>query len=154
MNDTTLPTELGRIVTAAWIGRHPGDGGDFPMLLAYSPGDGTLGGAATGAAMRDLLAAWGMRPGRLVENPEIHGTALEVAVDGIDVRVTGFPGLEISRPTSAAWTAVARERGRILLVVTARTWPEGPEAGPKETFAFVEDERTLALAATMLLPLT
>ncbi|MFJ9811068.1 DUF5949 family protein [Streptomyces sp. NPDC101158] len=153
MNDTTLPTKLGRIVTAAWIGRHPADGGDFPMLMAYSPGDGTLGGAATGAAMRDLLAAWGMRPGRLVENPEIHGTPLVAAVDGIDVRVTGFPGLEIARPTSAEWTAVARERRQVLLVVTARVWPDGPEAGPKETFAFIEDDRTLAAATTMLLPL-
>ncbi|MFI8824674.1 DUF5949 family protein [Streptomyces sp. NPDC053431] len=153
MSDHAPPTVLGRIVTAGWIGRHPGDGGDFPMLMAYAPGDGTLGEAATRAAMRDLLAVWGMRPGGLIENPRINGTPLVAAVDGIDVRVTGFPGLEISRPTSATWTEVARQRGRILLVVTARTWPEGPEAGPEETFAFVQDDRTLAAAATLLLPL-
>ncbi|MFI8520720.1 DUF5949 family protein [Streptomyces sp. NPDC085481] len=153
-NTTSSSSRFGQILCAAWIGKHPGDGGDFPMLMAYSAGDGSLGPAASRVATREMVAAWGMREGAMVRNPEIDGTPVVASLDDITVRVSGFPGAwDIVRPTSAAWAACARGREQILLMLTTRVWPEGPAATREETFAFIADGRTTGAATTMLLPL-
>ncbi|MEU5748185.1 DUF5949 family protein [Streptomyces sp. NPDC047726] len=145
---------LGALVLTGWIGEHPGDGGDFSMLMAYSPGDGALGPTMAQSALRDVIAAWGMREGTMLENPTVHGSPVTAHLDGTKVTISGFPGVEMSRPTSPEWAAIARKRGQVFLAVTTRTWPEGLTASDAATFRFVEEDRTINSAVSMLLPLT
>ena len=149
---TSTPSLFGSIVTIAWIGEHPGDGGDFAMLMAYSPGDGELGPGATQPALRDIIRTWGMRENSMVESPSINGAPVLALLDGITVSISGLPGIEMGRPTSPEWVAIARRRGHVFFSITTRTWPEGPSAGERETHRFIEDDRTIRSAACMLLP--
>jgi hypothetical protein len=73
-------------------------------------------------------------------------------IDGINVTISGFPGLEMTRPTSAEWTAIARQRGQIFLSLTTRTWPDGPTADEPDVYRFIEADDTINSAVSMLLP--
>ncbi|MFF9853435.1 DUF5949 family protein [Streptomyces litmocidini] len=90
----------------------------------------------------------------MVMHPSIQGTPVTARLDGDIVTVSGFPGLPITRPTSPEWAAVARKRGEIFVSLTIRTWPEGPAAGERDTWKFVESDETIGNAVSMLIPLT
>ncbi|MET7622491.1 hypothetical protein [Streptomyces sp. NPDC005408] len=47
----------------------------------------------------------------------------------------------------------ARTRGQVLLAVTTRTSPEGPQADEAATFRFVQADRTINNAVSLLIPL-
>ncbi|MFE3609756.1 DUF5949 family protein [Streptomyces goshikiensis] len=146
------PSLLGQLLCIAWIGQHPADGGDFPMLLTYSPADGALGPDAAQPALREVIDAWGMREGTMVENPVIEGRPVTASLSGDIVTITGFPGLDITRPTSPEWAAIANQRRQLFLSITTRPWPEGPTAAQEETSRFMQDERTIRSAVALLLP--
>ncbi|MFD4933362.1 DUF5949 family protein [Streptomyces virginiae] len=151
--DTSFrPSLLGQLVSIGWIGQHPGDGGDFPMLLTFSPGDGVLGPEVAEPAIREVIAAWGLTLGSMVQNPKIDGQLVAASLDGVTVHVTGFPGLTISRPTSPEWAAIARKRGQIFFSLTTLSWPEGPTATEEQTYQFIEDVQTRTSAVSMLIP--
>ncbi|MGW7063550.1 hypothetical protein ACWGHM_34325 [Streptomyces sp. NPDC054904] len=113
--------ELGRFPHAAltgWVGTHPEDGGDMPMLLLYPTlgagrgavsQDGSTDGSGiteTRRAVLDLFAAWGVEPNTLVEHPVLEGS------DGVPVgfRVTrrkmGPEELRQAGLREQAWTGL------------------------------------------------
>jgi hypothetical protein len=152
-NTTFEPSLFGQIVTTGWIGEAP-MGGDFAFLAAYSPGDGELGPKATRLALRGLVEAWGMREGGMVESPQIGDVPVTAVLDGTTVTVTGFPGLDMTRPVSAEWAALAKQHGQIFFTLTTRPWPDGPTASEAAAFRFFEADATINTGVHMLLPVT
>ncbi|MFB8120553.1 DUF5949 family protein [Streptomyces sp. NPDC056465] len=148
---TPRPSSLfGTVVLTGWIGEHPADGGDFSMLMAYSPNDGDLGATAGLAARRELVAGWGMKVGGFVENPVIQGTPVTATLEGITVTVTGFPGLDLVRPTSREWAEIALQRGQIFLAFATRAAP--PNLSDNRLMQFVQDDETIQSTVSMLIP--
>jgi hypothetical protein len=150
-NITFEPSLFGQIVTTGWIGEAP-MGGDFAFIAAYSPGDGELGLKAVQPALREVVAAWGMREGGMVDSPQIGGVPVTAVLDGTLVTVTGFPGLDMTRPITAEWAAIAKQRGQIFFTLTTRPWPQGPTASEAAVFRFFEAGPTIDAAVSMLLP--
>lgn len=81
------------------------------MLMAYGLDDGAQTPAAALAARRELVANWGLHEGVLVENPIVQSVPVVAVLDGTAVTMTGFPGLDLTRPTSDEWASIARRRG-------------------------------------------
>ncbi|MGA5822206.1 DUF5949 family protein [Kitasatospora sp. NPDC094028] len=151
------PSLLGNAVLTGWIGKDPRTGSDFPFLMLYNPGDGDLGRPAGEAAMTEILAGWGVRPGNVVSHPHLVGgpVPLHVRVRLVEdprVEVVGIPGLSPVLPVNAEWAGVAAASKEVMFVVAGRVWPQGPSAGQAQFDAFTMDPRTISQSVLMLAP--
>ncbi|SEG47013.1 hypothetical protein SAMN05216223_105353 [Actinacidiphila yanglinensis] len=151
---SSLQSRMGTLVVIPWAGAHE-DGEDIAFLLAYSLGDGVDGPAAGQEAVLEAAREIGLPVG---------GTVLDVAqVQKFDVRllvaadkaVLTMPYLKVTCPVPDQWTAAARARGSVHVILASRPWPEGVPGAritEEELRAFAADEEVLSTAAHFRVP--
>ncbi|WP_335971464.1 MULTISPECIES: DUF5949 family protein [Streptomycetaceae] len=151
-----LQSRLGTLVVIPWAGSHE-DGEDTPFLLAYSLGDGADGPAAGQEAVLEAARQIGLPVG---------GTVLDVAqAPKVDVRVLveggkavlTMPYLKVTCPVPDQWTAAARARGSVYVILASRPWPAavpGATITEESLRAFAADEEVLGTAAHFTVPVS
>ncbi|MFC8871037.1 DUF5949 family protein [Streptomyces sp. NPDC057148] len=142
--------DLGTLVIMSWSRETPD--GDVPFLLACSLGDGEGGPESTGAAVERLLGHAGLSVGDGVVDaarlPNLPVTLLVVP----GAAALTMPGINAQFAPAAQWRRAVDERGYACLIFTTRPWADGEPGDGEAVAAFANDERTLASAAQVILP--
>jgi Family of unknown function (DUF5949) len=151
-----LLSRMGTLMVIPWAGAHPEDGADIPFLMAYSLGDGPDGPAGTRAAVLAAAEEIGLPVGGAILDIAQSGTVdATVLVEGGKAVLT-MPYLNAACPVPEPWTAAARQRGAVYLILASRPWPEavpGSVVTEEALRAFAGDQEVLTSAAHCLIPL-
>jgi hypothetical protein len=153
----SLLRRLGTLMVVAWSGEHIGDGGSMALLMVYSLGDGIEGPSGTEAAV--LAAAEDARlpvGGAVLDVAQAYRNDIKVLAEA-DKAVLTMPYVHMTCPVPAEWTAAARLRGSVYVILASRPWPAavpGYAITVEALRAFAGDEDVLRSAAHMLVPLS
>ncbi|SEO92805.1 hypothetical protein SAMN05216267_105637 [Actinacidiphila rubida] len=150
-----LPRRLGTLVVIPWAGAHEEDGDDMPFLMAYSLGDGVDGPQGTQQAVLEAAEEIGLPVGgAILDVARAHRPAIKVLVEG-GKAVLSMPYLHANCPVPDQWTAAARARGSVYVILASRPWPQatpGATLGEAELREFAADPEVLGTAAHALVP--
>lgn len=151
-----LPSRLGTLVVIPWAGAHEGDGDDMPFLMAYSLGDGVDGPQGTQQAVLEAADEIGLPVGgAILDVARAQRPAVKVLVEG-GKAVLSMPYLHANCPVPDQWTAAARARGSVYVILASRPWPQaapGATLGEEDLRAFAGDPEVLGTAAHALVPI-
>jgi hypothetical protein len=154
---SSLQSRLGTLVVIPWAGVYAEDGGDMPFLMAYSLGDGVGGPAAGEDAVLAAAAEIGLPVGgAILDVAHAPKTAVTVLVEGGKAVLT-MPYLHAACPVPDEWTAAARARGAVYVILASCPWPEaapGVEVSEEMLRAFAGDPDVLGTAAHFLVPVS
>jgi hypothetical protein len=152
-----LPSRLGTLVVIPWAGEHQDDGADMPFLMAYTLGDGVAGPEGTRQAVLEAAAEIGLPVGgAILEIGTLPKPPVKVLVEGGQAVLT-MPYLHVNCPVPQEWTAAARARGSVYLILASRPWPQaapGTTLTEEELRAFAADPEVLGSAAHCLVPVS
>ena len=150
-----LPSRLGTLMVIPWAGAHEEDGADVPFLMAYSLGDGTGGPAGTQQAVLEAAEEIGLPVGgAILDVARTQRPPVKVLVEA-GKAVLSMPYLHATCPVPDQWTAAARARGSVYVILASRPWPAaapGAALGEEELRAFAGDPEVLYSAAHALVP--
>ncbi|MFI9581219.1 DUF5949 family protein [Streptomyces sp. NPDC052236] len=149
-------SHLGTLSVLAWTG-DPEEGQDLPCLVAYSLGDGS-GGAEAGeeailAMIEELRLTVG---GGLTDWTRANNSRIKLIVEAGQAAIT-MPYLSGQCPVPPEWLYAVEERGHAYFLLASRPWPEAAPGKPVTEDAlrsYIGDEKTLATAAHVLLPVS
>ncbi|WP_328466354.1 DUF5949 family protein [Streptomyces sp. NBC_00448] len=151
---SSLQSRLGTLVVIPWAGSHE-DGQDTPFLLAYSLGDGVDGPAAGQEAVLEAAEEIGLPVGgAILDVAQAPKVKVGLLVEGGKAVLT-MPYLKVTCPVPEQWTAAARARTSVYVILASRPWPEavpGTEVTEEELRAFAADEEVLGSAAHFTVP--
>lgn len=151
----SLQSRLGTLVVIPWAGAYE-DGADMPFLMAYSLGDGVDGPEGTGDAVAAAAKEIGLPVGgAILEIEHAPKVPVKLLVEGGKAVLT-MPYLHVTCPVPDQWTAAARARGRVYVILASRPWPTaapGTEVTEEALRAFASDEDVLRSAAHCLVPI-
>jgi hypothetical protein len=152
---SSLQSRMGTLVVVPWAGEHHGDGADMAFLMAYSLGDGVDGREAGQAAVLQAAEELGLPVGGAVlDVASARKPPVTVLVEG-DRAVLTMAHLYADCPVPAPWSAAARARGSVYVILASRPWPEatpGATLTEEQLRAFAGDEGVLESAAHCLVP--
>lgn len=150
-----LPSRLGTLVVIPWAGEHPQDGADMAFLMAYSLGDGVGGPEDGQRAVLEAAAEIGLPVGGAVlELAGMQRPPVRLLVEGGQA-VLSMSYLHANCPVPPEWTAAARSRGMVYLILASQPWPQaapGSSLTEQQLRAFAADEDVLRTAAHCLVP--
>lgn len=150
-----LPSRLGTLVVIPWAGAHEEDGDDMPFLMAYSLGDGADGPQGTQRAVLEAAEEIGLPVGgAILDVAGAQRPPVKVLVEG-GKAVLDMPYLHANCPVPDQWTAAARARGSVYLILASRPWPQaapGASLTEDDLRAFAGDPEVLGTAAHALVP--
>jgi hypothetical protein len=153
---SSLQSRLGTLVVIPWAGADT-DGDNMPFLMAYSLGDGADGPDAGQEAVLEAAEQIGLPVGGAVLDvahaPKAH---IRVLVEA-GKAVLSMPYLKVTCPVPDQWTAAARARDTVYVILASRPWPEatpGVEITEEALRAFAADEDVLSTAAHFLVPVS
>jgi hypothetical protein len=153
----SLPRRLGTLMVIPWAGEHPEDGADMPFLMAYSLGDGVAGPEDGQEAVLEAAAEIGLPVGGAVlDVASAQRPPVKVLVQAGKAVLT-MPYLHANCPVPDQWTAAARARGAVYVILASRPWPQavpGTALGEEELRAFAGDPEVLGTAAHCLVPVS
>jgi hypothetical protein len=153
----SLPSRLGTLVVIPWAGEHHEDGADMPFLMAYSLGDGVAGPEGAQEAVLEAAAEIGLPVGGAILDVAVaQKPPVKVLVEGGQAVLT-MPYLHVNCPVPAQWTAAARARGSVYVILASRPWPQGAPGATlteEQLRAFAGDEEVLGTAAHCLVPVS
>jgi hypothetical protein len=151
---TSLQSRMGTLVVIPWAGSHE-DGEDTPFLLAYSLGDGVDGPAAGQEAVLAAAEEIGLPVGgAILDVAQARKVDARLLVEGGKAVLT-MPYLKVTCPVPEQWTAAARARESVYVILASRPWPEavpGAEVTEEDLRAFAADEEVLGSAAHFTVP--
>jgi len=151
-----LQSRLGTLVVIPWAGADE-DGEDMPFLMAYSLGDGVDGPEAGQEAVRTVAGEIGLPVGGEILDASYEPRPdVRVLVEG-GKAVLSMPYLKATCPVPEQWTAAARARETVYLILASRPWPEaqpGAQVTEEGLRAFAGDEEVLRTAAHVLVPVS
>jgi len=151
---SSLQSRMGTLVVIPWAGAHE-DGEDTPFLLAYSLGDGVDGPAAGQEAVLEAAEEIGLPVGgAILDTAQVQKVKVRLLVEGGKAVLT-MPYLKVTCPVPTQWTAAARARGSVYVILASRPWPAaapGTEVTEEALRAFAADEQVLGTAAHFLVP--
>lgn len=151
---SSLQSRMGTLVVIPWAGPHA-DGADVPFLMAYSLGDGVDGPAAGEEAVRAAAVEIGLLVGgEILDASYDRRLDVRVLVEGGKAVLT-MPYLKVTCPVPDQWTAAARARGSVYVILASRPWPEAKPGVPvteEALRAFAGDEEVLRTAAHVMVP--
>lgn len=152
-----LQSRLGTLMVIPWAGAHEADGADMPFLMAYSLGDGADGPQGAQAAVLAAAEEIGLPVGgAILDVAQTPKPAVTVLVEGGRAVLT-MPYLHADCPVPDKWTAAARGRGAVYLILASRPWPQaapGSTVTEDELRAFAADPEVLGSAAHALVPVS
>ncbi|WP_405583756.1 DUF5949 family protein [Streptomyces sp. NBC_01190] len=154
---SSLQSRLGTLMVIPWAGEYSEDGADMPFLMAYSLGDGVAGPDAGESAVLAMAEEIGLPVGGTILDvahaPKVAVTMLVEA--GKAVLTMRY--LHAACPVPDQWTAAARSRGAVYVILASRPWPEAAPGSvvDEETLrAFAGHPEVLGTAAHLLVPLS
>ncbi|BBA98578.1 hypothetical protein RVR_4813 [Actinacidiphila reveromycinica] len=151
---SSLQSRLGTLVVIPWAGSHE-DGGDTPFLLAYSLGDGVDGPEAGQEAVLQAAKEIGLPVGgAILDVAQSPKADVRVLVEGGKAVLT-MPYLKVTCPVPDQWTAAARARESVYVILASRPWPEaapGTAVTEESLRAFAADAEVLGTAAHFTVP--
>lgn len=151
---SSLQSRLGTLVVIPWAGAHE-DGADMPFLMAYSLGDGVGGPADGQEAVLEAAKEIGLPVGgAAVDVANTRGVDVKVLVEGGKAVLT-MPYLKVTCQVPDPWTAAARARDAVYVILASRPWPEavpGAQVTEEALRAFAADPDVLGTAAHALVP--
>jgi hypothetical protein len=154
---SSLQSRLGTLVVIPWTGEYSEDGGDMPFLMAYSLGDGADGPVAGEEAVLAAAEEIGLPVGGAIHDvSRAPKTAITMLVEGGKAVLT-MPYLHAACPVPDQWTAAARARKAVYVILASRPWPEaapGTQLSEQALRAFAGDPEVLGTAAHFLVPVT
>ncbi len=152
----TLQSRMGTLVVIPWAGPHE-DGADMPFLMAYSLGDGVDGPEAGEEAVRTAAVEIGLLVGgEILDASYDRRLDVRVLVEG-GKAVLSMPYLKVTCEVPDQWTAAARARQSVYVMLASRPWPEGKPGVPvteEALRAFAGDEEVLRTAAHVMVPVS
>ena len=150
-----LPSRLGTLVVIPWAGASEEDGEDMSFLMAYSLGDGVDGPEGTQRAVLEAAEEIGLPVGgAILDVASAQRPPVKVLVEGGKAMVT-MPYLRANCPVPDQWTAAARARRSVYLILASRPWPQavpGAVLTEADLRAFAGDPEVLGTAAHALVP--
>ncbi|MBY8877582.1 DUF5949 family protein [Actinacidiphila acidipaludis] len=151
-----LPSRLGTLMVIPWAGAHEEDGADMPFLMAYALGDGVGGPEGTRQAVLEAAQEIGLPVGgAILDVARTQRPPVKVLVEA-GKAVLSMPYLQATCPVPDQWTAAARARGSVYVILASRPWPAaapGAALGEEELRAFAGDAEVLRSAAHALVPI-
>lgn len=153
----SLQSRLGTLAVIPWAGENPEDGADLAFLMAYSLGDGVEGPESGREAALAVAAEIGLPVGGMIlDIARAPKVSVKVLVEGGQAVLT-MPYLHVASPVPEEWTAAARERGAVYVILASRPWPEATPGKPvteEALRAFAGDEEVLLSSAHCLVPIS
>ncbi|MFC4034012.1 DUF5949 family protein [Streptomyces polygonati] len=154
---SSLQSRLGTLAVIPWAGEYSEDGADMPFLMAYSLGDGVDGPVAGEEAVLAAAEEIGLPVGgAILDVSRASKAAVTVLVEGGKAVLT-MPYLHAACPVPDQWTAAARARKAVYVILASRPWPEaapGTVVGEQTLRDFAGDPEVLGSAAHFLVPVS
>jgi hypothetical protein len=140
-----------------WAGQHDKDGADMPFLMAYSLGDGVDGPEHGQEAVLEAAEEIGLPiGGAILDVSRARNVAVKLLVEGGKAVLT-MPYLYANCPVPDRWTAAARTRDGVYVILASQPWPEaapGTVVTEEALRDFAADEEVLGSAAHFLVPVS
>src|SRR5882757_1273234 len=156
-SSSSLQSRMGTLVVIPWAGEYSEDGADMAFLMAYSLGDGADGPEAGEVAVLTAAGEIGLPVGgAILDVSRAPKAAVTVLVAGGKAVLT-MPYLHAACPVPDQWTAAARERGSVYVILASRPWPQGApgtEVSEAQLRDFAGDPDVLGSAAHCLVPVS
>jgi hypothetical protein len=156
-SSSSLQSRMGTLVVIPWAGPSSEDGADMAFLMAYSLGDGSQGPESGREAVLEAAAEIGLPVGgEILDVATAQKPPVKVLVEGGKAVMT-MPYLHANCPVPAQWTAAARARGSVYVILASRPWPEavpGVALSEEQLRAFAADEGVLTSAAHCIVPIS
>lgn len=154
-SDASVLSRLGTPVVIPWSGENREDGRDAAFLMVYTLGDGVAGPAGSRAAVRAVAEEAGLPIGGEVADVARGPKApVKLLVEGGKAVLT-MPYLHLACPVPDEWTAAARARGSVHVILAGKPWPPaapGRRITEADLRAFAGDEAVLTTAAHCRVP--
>jgi hypothetical protein len=150
-----LPSRLGTLMVIPWAGASEEDGQDMAFLMAYSLGDGVDGPEGTQQAVLEAAEEIGLPVGgAILDVASAQRPPVKVLVEGGKAMVS-MRYLHANCPVPDQWTAAARARRSVYLILASRPWPQAVQGAvltEEDLRAFAADPEVLGTAAHALVP--
>ncbi|MFI0895090.1 DUF5949 family protein [Streptomyces sp. NPDC020983] len=154
-SDASLLSRLGTFMVIPWSGENHQDGRHTAFLMAYTLGDGVEGPTGSEAAALAVAEEAGLPVGGAVlDVAQAPRSPVRLLVEGGKAVLT-MPYLHVACAVPDEWTAAARARGSVYVILASRPWPQavpGRQLTEDDLKAFVGDETVLASAAHCFVP--
>jgi hypothetical protein len=154
-SDASMLSRLGTLVVIPWSGENQEDGRDTAFLMAYTLGDGVGGPADSQAAVLAVARQAGLPVGgEVLDVGRGQKAPVKVLVEGGKAILT-MPYLHAVCPVPDEWTAAARSRSTVYVILASRPWPQAAPRRPiteRDLQAFAADPAVLTTAAHCRIP--
>jgi hypothetical protein len=122
-SDASMLSRLGTLVVIPWSGENQEDGRDTAFLMAYTLGNGVEGPAGSEAAVLAVARQAGLPVGgEILDFAWAQKAPVKVLVEGGKAILT-MPYLHAVCPVPDEWTAAARSRGTVYVILASKPWP-------------------------------
>ncbi|MFI0940807.1 DUF5949 family protein [Streptomyces sp. NPDC021020] len=156
-SDASLLSRLGTFMVIPWSGENHQDGRDMAFLMAYTLGDGAEGPAGSEAAALAVAEEAGLPVGgAILDVAQTPRSPVKLLVEGGKAVLT-MPHLHVACAVPDEWTAAARDRGTVYVILASRPWPQavpGRQITEDDLKAFISDETALTSAAHCFVPVS
>lgn len=154
---SSLQSRLGTLMVIPWAGEHDKDGADMPFLMAYSLGDGVDGPEHGQEAVLEAAERIGLPlGGAILDISSAPDVAVKLLVEAGRAVLT-MPYLYGDCLVPDRWTAAARARDEVYVILASHPWPAaapGTVVTEEALRDFAADEEVLGSAAHFLVPVS